>query len=731
MNQNKTSQVDFDSTGFLLFLYKWRKVLILSLLIAALGAVIVSSPLVITPKYKSYVVLFPVSTNSISKALLSENFSGKQDILEFGEEEQTEQMLQILNSNKIRDRIIEQFGLMSHYGINADSRYRNTRLYREYNRNISFRRTEYMAVEINVYDKDPGIAAAIANEIASLLDSTKNAMQRERAIKAFRIVEAQYHFLRNEIQEMEDSLTFLRQQGVHDYESQAEMINQQLAIEVARGNQAGIRALEEKLSLLAMYGGPYVSLRDALEHEKKQLSLIKAKYEEAKVDAEQELPQKFVVNEAYPADRKSYPIRWLIVMITLVAAFILTTFVLIAIENIRNGSWRRSRIASTIPPVHQTPAYQAYPEPQATPPPPSAPVTYTASVERTIPAPQANETPKSNPPRPGKGLTQKTKEFMEQFADNTHLLQVAIRWRMPLLVVGLAAAVLASVFSGPMFIKPRFKSTAVLYPANIWPYSDESETEQMLQLLNSTQIRDSIITRFDLGAHYGLKPDLKYYTSTLHYMYGRFVKIKKTEYESVSIEVMDIEPQQAYEMVRAIIQVYNGMVQQMHKMKFAEVMVNYEEVLSVKKYTIDSLKQRMETLNMEYGLLDYASQSREVTRGYLGTVDGAGSRINQQGVQELKKSLQEKGAELLMLQELIKSESEGYSEFKLDYDKALLDVNRRYSHANVISPPSVPDKKAYPIRWLIVAFTTLGAVLLAYCVILLMENLRLRKRITT
>jgi uncharacterized protein involved in exopolysaccharide biosynthesis len=92
-----------------------------------------------------------------------------------------------------------------------------------------------MAVEINVYDKDPGIAAAIANEIASLLDSTKNAMQRERAIKAFRIVEAQYHFLRNEIQEMEDSLTFLRQQGVHDYESQAEMINQQLAIEVAMG----------------------------------------------------------------------------------------------------------------------------------------------------------------------------------------------------------------------------------------------------------------------------------------------------------------------------------------------------------------------------------------------------------------------------------------------------------------------------------------------------------------
>ena len=83
---------------------------------------------------------------------------------------------------------------------------------------------------------------------------------------------------------MEDSLTQLRKLGVHDYETQAEMINQQLAIEIANGNKRGIEALDNKLNILAMYGGPYVSLRDALEYEKKQLSFVKAKYEEAKID---------------------------------------------------------------------------------------------------------------------------------------------------------------------------------------------------------------------------------------------------------------------------------------------------------------------------------------------------------------------------------------------------------------------------------------------------------------
>lgn len=333
MSENKLSEIrDFDSTSLGMFLYMWRKHLIIISLSAAILAIIFSSSFFITPLYKSTVVLFPVSSNSVSKALLSDQLAAKSDILEFGEDEQTEQMLQMLNSNIIRDRVVQKFNLMEHYGINPRSKYKYTSLYNEYESNITFRRTEFMAVKISVLDRDPQMAADIANTISELLDSTKNSMQRERAMKGFLIVQQEYNRLSNEIATMEDSLNRIREFGVFDYESQSEMINQQLAIEIAKGNTRGINALEERLAVLARYGGAYVSLRDQLEHEKKQLSYLKARYEEAKVDAEENLPQKFVVESAYKAEKKTYPVRWIIVLITTLSAFLISVMVIISIE---------------------------------------------------------------------------------------------------------------------------------------------------------------------------------------------------------------------------------------------------------------------------------------------------------------------------------------------------------------------------------------------------------------
>ena len=183
MTEQESKQASFNTTNFFIFLYKWRKPLIIVCLATAIISAAVS--FLIAPKYKSTVILFPTSTNAISKALLADNYGGKLDILEFGEEAQTEQLLQILNSNEIRSRVIKKFDLMKHYEIDENAKYKMTRLFEEYNGNITYRRTEYMAVEITVLDKDPQIAADIANYISDQLDSVKNKMQKERAIKAF------------------------------------------------------------------------------------------------------------------------------------------------------------------------------------------------------------------------------------------------------------------------------------------------------------------------------------------------------------------------------------------------------------------------------------------------------------------------------------------------------------------------------------------------------------------
>lgn len=334
MQEEKNVGLDFDSSNLLLFVYRWRKPLVIVTVAAAVLSAIFSAPMFVTPKFESTVIMFPTSTASISKSLLAKNNVAKEDLLAFGEEEQAEQLIQILNSDEIRAKVIEKYDLMNHYEIDTTDLYKQTKLFKEYESNIKYKRTEFQSVRIDVLDSDPQIAADIANDIAALVDSVKNRMQKDRAFKAMRIAEAEYLEMKGYVKELEDSLNTMREMGVNDYESMSERFNEYYAKAILEGNTRAAEKLAEQLKILSKYGGAYVSIRDMLEHEKEQLSHLRAKYQEARVDAEQTLPHKFIVNSAFPAEKKSYPIRWLIVLVSTISTFLIALLAIIGYENV-------------------------------------------------------------------------------------------------------------------------------------------------------------------------------------------------------------------------------------------------------------------------------------------------------------------------------------------------------------------------------------------------------------
>ena len=331
MQDNSTPNKEFNSSNLIALVLKWKK----QLLIVALAALVISTVVafLLKPQFKSTVILFPASSNSISKSLLSQNPQEKDDILKFGAEEEAEQLLQILNSDEIRDRICKKYDLLHHYKIDDDEEYKMTKLYDEYADNISFRRTELMSVKIEVLDVDPQVACNMANDISALLDSIKNKVQHERALMGLQIVQGEYLELKSEIKYIEDSLKVLRKMGINDYETQSQVFNEQYATAIAKGNNAGIKMLEDKLKILSEYGGSYLSLGNYVELLRTQLSLVKAKYQEAKVDAEKNLPAKFIINKAYKAEKKSYPIRWLIIAASIISSLLFALLFIIAFEN--------------------------------------------------------------------------------------------------------------------------------------------------------------------------------------------------------------------------------------------------------------------------------------------------------------------------------------------------------------------------------------------------------------
>ena len=321
---------DINSKGIVYFMRIWRAVLLTTSGLAFLTSLIFS--FLIEDKYKSSVVLFPSTTSSISRALLNDENYKEKDFLEFGEEEEAEQMIQILNSDDIKHHIINKFDLMNHYGINPESEFKQTQLYKEYKNNIDFFRTKFMSVEIEVLDTDPQMAADIANEIAGMVDSVKNKMLKRVALQAFTIVEKEYKTLVSEINKMEDTLNYIRSMGVQDYETQVEVLSDQYGAALVKNNNVAAQKLKNKLDTLSKYGGKYLSLVQQLEYEREKLSDMREIYAEARVNAESTIDQKFIVNRAYKAEKPSYPIRWLIVTVSTIATFLFTMIILILLD---------------------------------------------------------------------------------------------------------------------------------------------------------------------------------------------------------------------------------------------------------------------------------------------------------------------------------------------------------------------------------------------------------------
>ena len=313
---------------------------------------------------------------------------------------------------------------------------------------------------------------------------------------------------------------------------------------------------------------------------------------------------------------------------------------------------------------------------------------------------------------------------MDNFFNNTNLLRIVIKWKWHLIILVAVSALVSLIVSSPLIMKPRFKSVAYIYPSNVMPYSDESETEQMLQWINSKNVRDSVIQKFDLAAHYGISPKEKYFASTLEYMYNKNISISKTQYESVEVSVTDIDPVMARDIVQAILYFTDKKIGATHKIKYTEVVVAMEKILKIKSAEIDSVKSRYREIASTYGVYDVLGQSQEITRGELRTVDGGGGNINTKEVQKLKQGMAEKSGELLYLQNRIEDMANEYSEIMLKYDVARFDIDKNFTFVNVVTPPQVADKKSYPKKLLVMFYFVAGTLLFSLLAISFLERRR-------
>lgn len=309
---------------------------------------------------------------------------------------------------------------------------------------------------------------------------------------------------------------------------------------------------------------------------------------------------------------------------------------------------------------------------------------------------------------------------MDKYFDNTSLFQVIGKWKWHIIIITVVAAVLGAVFSSSTFITPLYKSEGILYPSIEDPYSDETVTEQMLQVMQSQEIMDSVVKDFNLMDHYKISTGYKYWKTALICEYRDNVSVSRTPYDAVVVKVLDKDPEIACAMVNDIIRLFDKKMQRLQNSKNLQSIQMYEYSLKHQEKFIDSLRDRLSFIASEYGVISVPEQSREVAKAYI---NGGNAKSN-----ELKKNLEVYGPEVIALTERIASESEVYSYTRYEYEEYVRHYNVNLSFTNVVSEPYVSDKKAYPIRWITVVLCGLAACVLSVLVIYAMERKSLQAK---
>lgn len=317
---------------------------------------------------------------------------------------------------------------------------------------------------------------------------------------------------------------------------------------------------------------------------------------------------------------------------------------------------------------------------------------------------------------------------MENVFSNIGLFKLILKWKIHLIVLIILTISLSVLFSSPWFIKPKYKSTAVLYPSNLIPYSSETPTELMLQLFRSDDIRDSLIKEFNLASHYGIDTEDQYHYTKLIKEFEGNIEIKKTEYESVIIEVFDTDPQMACNIVKEMVALFNLKARTLQREKANEVLVISKRQLDQKKAELDTLQKQITELRVEYGILDYTVQTKEVMKAYYKVVRGSSGNLDAIG--GAVENLKSKGGDFILLNDMFDAASGIYNKLKEEYENALRDVTKELTYTNYVSAPVPADKKSYPIRWLIVSVSTITTLFLALLIIILIENVRRKEKVS-
>ncbi len=357
-------------------LYRWRKVIRNACLAALVVSVGIS--LLLDNYYEAKTVFYPTSPRLANPELLF-GYTGQVTDY-FGSDRDLDRLMEIARSREVEDFLIERFRLYEHYDIDSTAKGGEHKLRKRLRKHYRVQKNKNDAIELTVEDKDPQLAAEMANAACKKIDDIGQRLTKESQRRLLAAFENNMKRKQAELDRIADSLRRVQEfYGIYDPGTQSAQIAGQLSmaeLEVIRYRarlevlekdpnvprdtlayiRANLRAYEQqRQQLRGNHGNTEVltvdrlneaipriaTLQDMHYQARKQLTYDIERYNQILSTYSTDIPALLVIEAAEPPPVKGRPQRSLIVLASVLATFLFTALAVLIADTYRDISWQQ------------------------------------------------------------------------------------------------------------------------------------------------------------------------------------------------------------------------------------------------------------------------------------------------------------------------------------------------------------------------------------------------------
>lgn len=288
------------------------------------------------------------------------------------------------------------------------------------------------------------------------------------------------------------------------------------------------------------------------------------------------------------------------------------------------------------------------------------------------------------------------------------------RHRRILLLVSLACAFLSGSIS--LMIPKEYESSAVVFPpaAMSLDLSSENpnfgydiEADRLHQILQSTEIRDSVIRKFNLAAYYEVDTTLSDWRERVNRRYRKDLNFKRTTFMSIVISSQTRDPELSANIVNYIIRITNAVREKLYKQNVRLAFAKSRDEYMAEKGICDSI----------YGIL----QKRFAREGISGLMLLAPNAQLDFNIGEMSRTGNRDSSESLLGSEILKYRFHFDRQNEFEMKKKRIEKMLEYPIAqiHVLDYAEPVYRKSFPMVTLnVLVSTLLGFVLTCLYLIL-------------